>query len=77
MRGGENRAEKPPGRTLVVTAKEVRSLEGSRFSGGIGFVRIKLPRESVYLYCHRRDAGLDEILREIRKSNPLIKAVRV
>jgi hypothetical protein len=64
-------------RTLVVTAKEVRSLEGSRFSGGFGFIRVKLPRESLYLFCHRRDAELEGIIREIRKANPLIKAVRV
>ena len=64
-------------RTLVVTAREVRSLEGSRFSGGFGFVRFKLHRESLYLFCHRRNAELDGILREIGRSNPLIKAVRV
>ncbi len=64
-------------RTLVIPAKEVRAIEGSRFSKGFGFIRFKLPRESVYLFCHRRDAELEEILREIRKSTPLIKAVRV
>jgi hypothetical protein len=64
-------------RTLVIMAKEVRTIEGSRFAGGFGFIRFKLPRESVYLFCHRRDAELEEILREIRKGNPLIKAVRV
>ena len=64
-------------RTLVVAAKEVRTIEGSRFSGGVGFIRFKLPRESVYLFCNRRDAELEEILREIRKENPLITALRV
>jgi hypothetical protein len=64
-------------RTLVITAAEVRSIEGSRFAGGFGFIRLKLPRESVYLFCHRRDTDLEEILREIGKGNPLIKAARV
>ncbi|MHB8773237.1 MAG: hypothetical protein ACYC7J_19755 [Syntrophales bacterium] len=64
-------------RRLVVTAREVRSLEGSRFSGGFGFIRFKLHKESLYLFCHRRNPELDEILREIGRSNPLIKAVRV
>ncbi len=62
---------------LTVTAREVRSIEGSRFSGGFGFVRIKLAKESRYLFCHRRNAELEEILREIGRSNPLIKAARV
>jgi hypothetical protein len=75
---GEDRVElKSLRRTLVITAKEVRTIEGSRFSGGFGFIRFKLPRESVYLFCNRRDIGLEEILREIRKGNPLIKAVRI
>ena len=64
-------------RTLVVTAKEIRTIEGSRFSGGFGFVRMKLPKESVYLVCNRRNAELGEIIREIGRANPLIKAVRV
>jgi hypothetical protein len=64
-------------RTVVITPKEVRSVEGSRFSRGFGFIRFKLHRESVYLFCHRRDAELEGILREIGRSNPLIKAVRV
>ncbi len=64
-------------RTLEITAKEIQTIEGSRFSNGFGFIRMKIPRESVYLFCHRRDANLEEVLREIRKGNPLIKAVRI
>ena len=52
-------------RRLEVYAKEIHAVEGSRFSGGFGFVRLKLPRESVYLFCHRRDEALDEISRGI------------
>ena len=64
-------------RTLVITAKEVRSIEGSRFSGGFGFIRFKVPRESVYLFCYRRDTDLDEVLREIRRVNPLVGIARI
>jgi hypothetical protein len=64
-------------RTLEISAKEVRTIEGSRISGGFGFIRIKLPRESAYLFCHRRDGNLEEVLREVRKGNPLIKTVRI
>jgi hypothetical protein len=64
-------------RTLVITAKEVRSIEGSKFPGGFGFVRFKLPRESAYLFCRRRDGNLKEIVREIRRLNPLVRTARV
>jgi hypothetical protein len=64
-------------RTLEISAKQVRTIDGSRFSGGFGFVRIKLPKESAYLFCHRLDGNLEEILREIRKRNPLIKTARI
>jgi len=64
-------------RTLAITATAIRSVEGSRFSKGFGFIRFKLHRESVYLFCHRRDAEVGEILREIGRANPLIKAARV
>ena len=64
-------------RTLVISAKEIRTIEGSRFSGGFGFIRMKLPRESVYLFCHRRDGNLEEILREIGRLNPLVRTARI
>jgi len=64
-------------RRLEVSAKQVRTIEGSRFSGGFGFVRFKLPRESGYLFCHRRNKALDEIFAGIRKRNPLLKFVRI
>ena len=64
-------------RTLEVTAKQIRTLEGSRFPGGFGFIRLKLPRESGYLFCHRRNKELDEIIEGIRKMNPLVRIVRI
>jgi len=64
-------------RRLEVSAKQIRAVEGSRFSGGFGFVRFKLPRESGYLFCHRRNKELDEIIEGIRKMNPLLRTVRI
>ncbi len=64
-------------RTLEISAKQVRTIEGSRFSGGFGFIRMKLPKESGYLFCHRRDGDLEEIFREIRRMNPLVRTVRI
>ena len=64
-------------RRLEVSAKQMRTIEGSRFSGGFGFIKIKLPRESGYLFCYRRNRELDEILTGIRKMNPLMKTVRI
>lgn len=64
-------------RRMALTTKEVRTIEGSRFSGGFGFVRLKLPRESVYLFCCRLEGNLAEILREISKRNPLVRTARI
>jgi hypothetical protein len=64
-------------RRLAVSVKQVSAIEGSRFSGGFGFVKLKLPRESGYLFCHGRNEALDGILKGIRKMNPLLRTVRV
>jgi len=64
-------------RSVEVTAKQIRSIEGSRFPGGFGFIKLKMPRESGYLFCHRRNKELDEILLGIRKLNPLLRTVRI
>jgi hypothetical protein len=64
-------------RRLEVSAKQVRTIEGSRFSGGFGFVRFKLSRESGYLFCHGRNRELEEILLGIRKMNPLLRTIRI
>lgn len=64
-------------RRLEVSAKLIRAVEGSRFSGGFGFVRFKLPQESGYLFCHGRNKELDEIIAGIRKMNPLLRTVRI
>jgi hypothetical protein len=64
-------------RELTVSAKQIASIEGSRFPRGFGFVRLKLPRESGYLFCLRMTGDLEAILKGIRKKNPLSMAVRI
>ena len=64
-------------RTLDITAQQVRAIEGSKFPRGFGFIRFKLHRESAYLFCHRKDGHLEEILREIWRMNPLIRTARI
>ena len=65
-------------RTLEISVKQVRTIEGSRFSGGGGFVRMKLPKESAYLFGNRGgDGNLEEILREIARRNPLVRTARI
>jgi hypothetical protein len=64
-------------RSLEISVRQVRAIEGSRLSGGFGFIRIKLPRESAYLFCYRKDDSLDGILWEIGRMNPQVRTVRV
>jgi hypothetical protein len=64
-------------REIKVSAKQIASLEGSRFPGGFGFVRLKVPKETGYLFCLRMTGELEAILRGIRKANPLTMGVRI
>jgi len=64
-------------RILETSAREVHTIEGSRFAGGFGFIRLKLARESAYLFCHRKNTDMEEILRQIRKLNPRVRTARI
>jgi hypothetical protein len=64
-------------RELTVSAKQIASIEGSRFPGGFGFVKLKVPRETGYLFSLRMTGELEAVLRGIRKANPLIMGVRI
>ncbi|MFH2091530.1 MAG: hypothetical protein ABIJ31_04130 [Pseudomonadota bacterium] len=64
-------------RRLELPAIKIRSIEGSRFSRGFGFIKLKLPWENGYLFCHGRNKELDEIIAGIQKKNPLLKMVRI
>jgi hypothetical protein len=64
-------------RELKVSAKQIAKIEVSRFPGGFGFVKLKVPRETGYLFCLKRTGELEELLMGIRKANPLIMGVRM
>ena len=59
-----------------VTVQQIAATEGSRLPGGFGFVKLKLPRESGYLFCLRMDEGLKAVLEGIRKKNPRTVRIR-
>ena len=64
-------------RNLEISAKQIHAIEGSRFPGRFGFMKMKFPRESGYLFCHGKSRELEEILLMIRKINPLVRTVRI
>ena len=64
-------------REFQVSVKQIARIEGSRFPRGFGFVKLKLPRESGYLFCLSMTGELSAILRGIRKNNPLIVGIRI
>jgi hypothetical protein len=64
-------------RNLEIPANQIRTIEGSRFPARFGFMKMKFPRESGYLFCHGKNRELEEILLEIRKINPLVRTVRI
>jgi hypothetical protein len=64
-------------RELTVPAKQIATIEVSRFPRGFGFVRLKVPRETGYLFCLKLTGELEALLKGIRKANPLIMGVRI
>lgn len=63
-------------RELQVPVKHISRIEGSRFPRGFGFVKLKVPQETVYLFCLRLTGQLEALLRGILKANPLSVVVR-
>jgi len=55
-------------RTIEADAKKIRLVEGPRLP--IGFLRLRLEREKVYLFCVLRDESFKKILSVIRAANP-------
>jgi hypothetical protein len=62
-------------RTIEADAKKIRLVEGPRLP--IGFLRLRLEREKVYLFCVLRDESFKKILSIIRKANPDAKFRRL
>jgi len=63
-------------RAWIIKANEIRTIEGSRFSRGIGFIRLKVHRESIYIF-RSPNPVLADIIQGIKEGNPLIKAIRI
>lgn len=63
-------------RELRVSVKQISRIEGSRFPQGFGFVKLRVPRETGYLFCLRLTGKLETLLRGILKANPLSVVVR-
>lgn len=55
-------------RTIEADAKKIRLVEGPRLP--IGFLRLRLEGEKVYLFCVLRDESFKKILSVIRAANP-------
>jgi len=67
--GGEIRL-KSLRRTIRTNANEIAMIEFPKV--GLGFVRFRLEREKVYLFCIPGNASFKEILSVIRNANPQI-----
>jgi len=63
-------------RELQVPVKQISRIEGSRFPRGFGFVKLKVSRETGYLFCLQMTGKLEALLRSILKANPLSMVVR-
>jgi hypothetical protein len=55
-------------RTIDADAKKIRLVEGPRLP--FGFLRLRLEREKVYVFCVIRDAAFKKMLAVIRAANP-------
>ena len=58
-------------RIIKTRAEEIALVEGPHFP--IGFIRFRLEREKVYLFCLVDNASLKKVLSVIRAANPHMK----
>jgi hypothetical protein len=59
------------GRVIRIHASKIEMVEGPHLP--IGFMRFRLEREKVYLFCVIKDKNLQTILSLIRKANPEVR----
>jgi hypothetical protein len=59
-------------RELQVSVKQVSRVEGSRLPNSFGFLRVKLPKESAYIFCLRKTDELEAVLQGIKRLNPML-----
>jgi hypothetical protein len=62
-------------RTITTDAKKIQLVEGPHLP--FGFLRLRLEREKIYVFCVLRDESFKKILSIIRKANPDAKFRRL
>jgi hypothetical protein len=60
-------------REIRIAATGVAGIEGPPFRMPFGFMKFKLEREKIYLFCLMTDKVLQEILARLLKENPGVK----
>jgi len=60
-------------REIRIAATGVQGIEGPPFRMPFGFMKFKMGREKVYLFCLMTDKVLQEIVSRLLKANPGIK----
>jgi len=58
-------------RTIRLEASQIQAIEAPKLP--LGFIRLKLEREKVYIFCRVQDQALQGLLAVLRKANPEIK----
>ena len=64
-------------RELRVSVGQVSRVEGSRFPHSFGFIKLKLPRESGYIFCLKKTDELEAVLQRMKRLNPLLIRHRI
>jgi hypothetical protein len=64
-------------RELRVSARQISRAEGSRFPHSFGFIKLKLPKESGYIFCLRKDEAIERFLQGIKRQNPLLIRINI
>jgi hypothetical protein len=64
-------------RELTVPSLQISQVEGSRFPNSFGFIKLKLPKERVYIFCLRKTEEVERVLAGMKKANPLLIRVNI
>lgn len=77
MDGEGNVTMKSIRRELRVSAMLITQAEGSKFPNSFGFIKLKLPKERAYIFCLRKTPAVEELLRGMKRVNPLLIRVNI
>lgn len=64
-------------RELQISVRQISRVQGSRFPHSFGFVKMKLPKESGYIFCLKKTDELEAVLQGIKRLNPLLIRVNI